>query len=195
MEKHSYQLFPTLFQLYRQVLHPEQLAAIAQHCLRSEARAHEALYGDTVSSFSRDARLIETLEAAHPILKGLGDGLERLMRAYGEELGFDGLRRTNSWFNVQRPGSLLKHHVHPDSTVSAALCIVADEHSSALHFENPNPFLNYVLPDRRTEFGMEMARFKLSPGDLVFFPSWIRHGSGTEPNQSETRIIISFNSN
>lgn len=117
------------------------------------------------------------------------------MQAYGEEMGFDGLRLTNSWFNVQRPGSVLKHHVHPDSTVSAALCVSADENSSALHFENPNPMLNYLAPDRRTEYGMEMVKFQLTPGDLIFFPSWIRHGSGSMPNLSETRIVISFNSN
>lgn len=195
MEKHSFSFFPTLFHLHRQALHPDQLRVIENHCLLAEAQPHEALFGNTASSFSREARLVETLEASYPMLQGMRSGLDRLMRAYGEEMGFDGLRLTNSWFNIQRPGSLLKHHVHPDSTVSAALCISADENSSALHFENPNPMLNYRVPDRRTEFGMEMVKFHLLPGDLVFFPSWIRHGSGSMPNMSDTRIVISFNSN
>jgi hypothetical protein len=77
--------------------------------------------------------------------------------------------------------------------VSAALCIHSDERSSKLYLENPNPFLNLIRPDRYTESTFELAKYKLSPGDLVLFPSWIKHGSGFEANESEARVVISFN--
>ena len=33
----------------------------------------------------------------------------------------------------------------------------------------------------------------MRPGDLILFPSWLRHGSGFEANQSELRVVISLN--
>ena len=73
------------------------------------------------------------------------------------------------------------------------LFIASDEASSKLHFENPNPLIGFIEAAQPTEFNMEMAKFKLAPGDLVLFPSWLKHGSGFEANQSALRIMISLN--
>lgn len=193
MQKQAWKLFPTLVHRYSDVLSPDQLATVRQHCLALEGRPHGSLLGDAQSTFDRRASFIQSLEAAHANLAGLTDSLTRLMDAYARELGFDGARLTNSWFNVQRPGSLLKHHTHPDSRVSAALCIASDERSSKLYFENPNPLVGFAMADGRTEYNMEMARFALAPGELVLFPSWLKHGSGFEANQSELRVMVSLN--
>ena len=32
-------------------------------------------------------------------------------------------------------------------------------------------------------------------GDLLIFPSWLRHGSNHETNQTDGRIVLSFNTN
>ncbi len=53
--------------------------------------------------------------------------------------------------------------------------------------------IGFVGHERPTEFNMEMARFKLDPGDLLLFPSWLKHGSGYEANESELRIMVSLN--
>ncbi|HEY8879420.1 MAG TPA: putative 2OG-Fe(II) oxygenase [Roseateles sp.] len=193
MEKQVWKLFPTLVHRYTDVLSPGQLATIQKHCLQIEAGLHSSLLGDALSSFDRRSQLIQSMEEAHADLKGLTQGLARLMDAYAKELGFDGARLSNSWFNVQRAGSVLKHHTHPDSRVSAALCIASDEVSSKLHFENPNALIGFVGGEQQTEFNMDMAKFKLAPGDLILFPSWLKHGSGFEANQSEQRIVISIN--
>lgn len=193
MEKHAWKLFPTLIHQFKDVLSPEQLAVIRQDCMDAEVGMHDAFVGTNKSSFALEARLIESLEARHPVLRGLKAGLARLIEDYGDELGFDKLAITNSWFNVQYPGSVLKHHVHPDSTVSMALCIHADEKSSRLFLENPNPVLNYIRPDHYKEGMFEFMKFRLYPGDLILFPSWIKHGSGFEANESDARVIISAN--
>lgn len=193
MQKQALILFPTLVHRYTEVLTEDQLRTVLEHCLRLETHRHGALMGDAMSSFDKDAHVIEALEEAHGNLKGLVQGLSRLMNAYAQELGFAGARISNSWFNVQRPGSVLRHHTHPDSRVSAALCIAGDELSSKLYFENPNPLIGFVEAGQQTEFNMEMAKFKLSPGDLVLFPSWLKHGSGFEANQSPLRVVISVN--
>ena len=193
MEKQTHKLFPTLVHYFKDVLSPAQLSTISRHCLELEAGEHESFVGDTKSSFSTDSRLIEDLEVRYSALKGLTQGLAGLIREYGRELGFDNVSMTNSWCNVQYPGSVLKHHVHPKSKVSAAVYIHADEKSSKLFLENPNTFLNFIRPDHYTESMFEFAKFDPVPGDLILFPSWIKHGSGFEANQSEHRIVISVN--
>lgn len=193
MEKHSWKLFPTPVNYFKEVLSPEQLDAICRHCLEAEAGEHGAFLGGTKSSFSRNSKLLAELEARYPVLAGLNAGMSKLINDYAAELGFKDLTIDNSWFNVQYPGSVLKHHVHPDAKISAALCIQADEKSSKLFLENPNPVLNFIKPDVQVESMFEFARFSMTPGDLLLFPSWIKHGSGFEANESEARVMISIN--
>jgi uncharacterized protein (TIGR02466 family) len=193
MQRQAWRLFPTLVVRYSEVLAPEQLAIILPHCLRLEVREHGSLLGDAHSSFDRRSQLLASLEAEHAALKGLTSGIARVLDDYARELGFDGARLANSWFNIQRPGSVLKHHTHPHSRVSAALCIASDERSSKLFFENPNPLPGFAMAERNTEYNMDMAQFRLAPGDLVLFPSWLKHGSGFEANESELRVMISIN--
>jgi uncharacterized protein (TIGR02466 family) len=193
MEKHAYNLFPTPVHFFKEVLSAGQIAIIRRHCLDAEAAEHGAFVGGTKSSFGRDARLIDELESTYSSLAGLKKGLTQLIREFGAGLGFNNLAMDNSWFNVQYPGSILKHHLHSDATVSAALCIHADEMSSALHLESPNPILGLIKPDTYTECTFESVKFALAPGEMLLFPSWIKHGSGFEPNQSEHRIVISIN--
>ena len=193
MEKQVIKLFPTLVHHYREVLSPIQLEIIAAHCLSVKSGRHGAFIGDTESSFSRDSNLVENLEATYSALQGLRSGLSKLMVSYALEYGFEGVQMKNSWFNIQRPGSVLKHHVHTESKISAALFVQADAGSSKLHLENPNPFLNYIRPENFSEYTFEYAQFAPVAGDLILFPSWIKHGSGFESNQSQNRIVISIN--
>jgi uncharacterized protein (TIGR02466 family) len=193
MEKQTWKLFPTVVHSFRRTLAPDQLETIRQHCLAAETGPHGAFFGDARSSFGRESRLLEDMESRHANLRGLCAGLGSLLTNYARELGFERVKMSNSWFNIQRPGSILKHHVHPDSKVSAALCIQADEKSSKLCLDNPSPFLNLLRPDTHTEATFEFAKFALAPGDMVLFPSWIKHGSGSEPNLSEQRLVISMN--
>lgn len=193
MEKTTCKLFPTIAHYFRHVLVPDQLQTILKHCLAADTGKHGSFVGEAQSSFGKTSQLIEELESRHSNLQGLHAGLSGMLREYARELGFENVRMTNSWFNIQRPGSVLKHHVHPDSKVSAALCIQADERSSKLFLENPSPFLNLLRPDTYTEATFEFAKFALAPGDMVLFPSWIKHGSGSEPNLSDMRVVISMN--
>ncbi|MEY2854426.1 MAG: Synechococcus phage [Pseudomonadota bacterium] len=193
MEKQIWKIFPTLVHRVRQVLSPMQLALIKDYCQQVDGHKHESLLGDAVSTFEKNSRFIEDLEAKFENLKGLKMGLSTLLEAYAIELGYKGAAISNSWFNIQRPGSILKHHTHPDSLVSAALCVYSDDQSTSLHFENPNPLLAFLATEGRSEYNMEMAKFKLEPGDMVLFPSWLKHGSGFEANESPLRIVISLN--
>lgn len=193
MEKEVLKIFPTLVHYYRNVLSPVQLNTIREHCMASACGIHGAFIGESKSSFSKESRLLDLLEVRHESLKGLCSGLAALMADYAKQYGFDSVKLTNSWFNIQKPGSVLKHHVHPDSKVSAALYVQTDSLSSKLFLENPNVGLNYIRPSNPSEFMFEFVQFQPNPGDLILFPSWIKHGSGFEASHSENRIVISIN--
>ena len=98
---------------------------------------------------------------------------------------------SNSWFNIQQPGSVLKRHIHAGgyAVVAGALYLNVDKKSSPLVFENPNP---YSLLNTRNQ--MDHFTIKPTDGDLILFPSWLVHSS-VEPNMTENRIVISFNTN
>ena len=193
MRKQAYKFFPTLVHYYKDVLTPDEIERVAAYCLTVEAGNHAALAGDSRSSFSTKSRLIEQLAEHHESLRDLRARLESLLAGYAAEMGFDDVKLTNSWFNIQYPGSVLKHHVHTHCKIAAALYIRSDEQSSKLFLENPNPTLNYIRPDRFTEYSFEYATFKVAPGDMVLFPAWIRHGSGFEANLSAMRLVVSMN--
>ena len=104
---------------------------------------------------------------------------------------------TNSWFNLQSEGSVLRQHNHPFSVISAALFVNAPKNCSKLYFENPNPHIefNYRLDEKgRDESLYEYWHFEPESGDLVIFPSWLKHGSMYEKNNSTDRLVISVNS-
>ena len=62
----SFHLFPTLVALHEQVLTPDELALIRQHCMNAEAGPHGALVGQSKSSFAKQKRFLEELQAQHP---------------------------------------------------------------------------------------------------------------------------------
>ena len=88
---------------------------------------------------------------------------------------------TDSWANIQGEGSILTIHNHPNAVISGVIYLKCDEKSSNLYFRDPNSITGNT--------------HKITPqkGLMVMWPGWLLHGSGTEKNQSEDRIIISFN--
>ena len=98
-------------------------------------------------------------------------------------------RMADSWCNIQGKGSTLSDHNHPNSVVSGIIFLKCDEHSSKLVFKNPLTAISptAVSPHR------EIYELTPKPGLMVTWPSYLMHGSGASINQSEERIVLSFN--
>ena len=97
------------------------------------------------------------------------------------------------WFNVQQKGSQLIKHTHPNATLSGALYINVDNNSSPIYFYNPVGFLDYTYIKEYTDYTFNWFKFNPNPGDLIIWPSWLSHGSNTNINETDDRIVISFN--
>ncbi len=101
---------------------------------------------------------------------------------------------TNSWFNIQDKESILKEHLHSNSVLSGALFINVGEKASKLYFYNPNPFIYYIdREEPANDYTYEYYYFTPKKGDLIIFPSWLRHGSNHNKNFYNNRTVVSFN--
>ena len=98
-------------------------------------------------------------------------------------------RLADSWCNIQGKGSTLDFHNHPNSVVSGVIFLKADEKSSKLVFQNP------LTPISPTAVSPHRETYELTPktGLLAMWPSYLMHGSGPSINQSDERIVLSFN--
>ena len=106
------------------------------------------------------------------------------------------MRIDNSWFNIQPVGSNLEQHSHPNSIASAALYINVDHNSAPLVVENPNAiavFNNYH--NSVSQYNCQAHSFIPENGQLIIFPSWLKHGSFGNKNNTDARMVISFNTN
>ena len=100
----------------------------------------------------------------------------------------------NSWFNIQDKESVLKEHVHPSSILSGSLFINIGKKASNLYFHNPNPFVYYMDKNEPVnDYTYEWYSLNPKKGDLIIFPSWLKHGSNHNKNFYKNRTVISFN--
>tara|TARA_Y100001963_G_scaffold6595_1_gene8508 strand:+ start:53 stop:634 length:582 start_codon:yes stop_codon:yes gene_type:complete len=151
---------------------------------------HGAILGDGVSTHDN----LLSYEHKTPIInRGILNRLQEQCNEYARKYGIkDNLELTNVWSNIQNSSSILDEHCHPQSILSGALYLNVDD-SCAITFHNPNPYIYFTTFHERNNFSYEWYRYVINNGDLVLFPSWLRHGNGTEVNMMNDRIVISFN--
>tara|TARA_B100001250_G_scaffold315974_1_gene278297 strand:- start:26991 stop:27614 length:624 start_codon:yes stop_codon:yes gene_type:complete len=195
-----FNLFPTPVTHWREFLYADETEAVTNFCLDYETCEHNMLEGDASCSSGSTRPLEHTDNILGEIDESLGIDLygavESVLDKYANEYGIQPIRLTNSWFNIQDEGSQLRQHNHPFSVVSAALFVNIPSGSNRLYFENPNPHVeyNYRLDEKeRSRHLHEYWHFEPQSGDLVIFPSWLKHGSMYEKNNSTDRLVISVN--
>jgi uncharacterized protein (TIGR02466 family) len=108
----------------------------------------------------------------------------------------------HAWFHVTRRGGYFGLHNHPNASWSGVYCVDPGQHdpdrrdSGQLTFVNPmtafamhmDPAIENIPPP----YGVQMRSFRLEPGQLVIFPSWVLHDVKPFEGEGE-RITIAFN--
>lgn len=151
---------------------------------------HGALSGNAVSTYDSQINFLDLSKN-----KKIKDNIQYCLDNFSEVIGFTKSKISNSWVNIQEKNSLLDEHAHSMSVLSGALYLNVDANSSRLFFSNPNQAISYSAIDNNISTDYNSMFFHLSPniGDLIIFPSWLRHGSFKDINQTEKRTVISFN--
>lgn len=190
MKSYTHKIFPTAVLEIRDFITEEERSALYKKIKQEDGllAKHRAIDGEgSKSSHQANSNFITDMVLANRI----GDAAKQ----YADETGIKLKGRLgNSWFNVQKKGSILNKHSHPLSVLSGALYIKTDEKSNDLCFFNPNyTFLSMQEYFKDSFFNYEWLGFHPHERSLFLFPSILMHGSAGKENLSDERIVISFN--
>uniref|UniRef100_A0A0G4GZH9 Fe2OG dioxygenase domain-containing protein n=1 Tax=Chromera velia CCMP2878 TaxID=1169474 RepID=A0A0G4GZH9_9ALVE len=161
--------------------------------------AHRMASGSGVPEFHRN-----------PAFREVRDAVEGYMRGFAETTGMDmsPYQYLYSWAGVHGQNTHHAVHVHEDSVVSAVFYCAAPGGAAGLTLYDPrgrHPLDGLSDSEASPPFGggslkrggAASGAFIISPreGDLVVFPSWLRHGVGEGSNvfTEEPRVSVAFN--
>ncbi|MBK8285425.1 MAG: hypothetical protein IPK97_11430 [Ahniella sp.] len=107
--------------------------------------------------------------------------------------------RASAWFHITRQGGFFGVHNHPMASWSGVYCVAESERAEqcgVLSFINPNStntmYVDHSLMRLRKPFSYGNQDYRLSPGELVLFPSWVLHEVLPFGGDGE-RITVAFN--
>lgn len=173
-----------------------------------------ARYANSERLVQRNATLFEStfnlFDWDQPAVRRLRDiCMTALYQTVGELNGYD--RQTlsrlhvamESWFHVTRRGGFFGAHNHPLHSWSGVYCVCqegdeSDEHSGRLTFISPHAmntmFVDMASHKLKPPFHAGSWPVRLSPGQLVLFPSWLLHEvTPFNPADDGLRITVAFN--
>jgi uncharacterized protein (TIGR02466 family) len=196
----NHKLFPTLVKQKKQFISKEQSLDIFKYLMAKKEllKTHLAVT-DGGSSHEAGVDTLGNISKEIETCKSLYSDVTIAAKNYAKEFGLDakregGITVSNSWFNIQNKNSRLNAHTHPGSAISGGLYINVDKNSSAISFFNPINLLRFTHISNITDYTCEWYKIHVEIGDLILFPSYLSHGSADDVNQTENRMIISFNS-
>lgn len=182
----SYSIFPTLIIRVPGFISEVKSLSIFEKLKSQDRRENNSILGGK-SSYGIDTSILEFL--------GLYNSVQKAVDEYTEKVSSISVNVSQSWFNIQDVGSILKQHNHPYSIISGALYINVNSKSSNLCFQNPNELACANLSGQLnpSEYNSEVFCIEPKIGDLIIFPSWLKHGSMYEMNSTPDRTVVSFN--
>ena len=102
---------------------------------------------------------------------------------------------TQSWLNINKPGGF--HHVHNHSnSILSGVFYISTQEGDSICFIDPNADIkNTIVFEYKdwNEWNSITTYFPVSAGELVIFPSWLRHSVPPNENATKDRISLSFN--
>jgi uncharacterized protein (TIGR02466 family) len=99
---------------------------------------------------------------------------------------------TESWLNKNTSGQHHHRHWHPNSIISAVICLSAVEDSGALTFITSAYETMEFEVAHANVYNSKSWSCNLKPNDIVLFPSSVEHLVEKNNSQAE-RITLSFN--
>ena len=148
---------------------------------------------ESIANFSsRDKNVLN-----NPALKALHDTLQQHLDEYFKTI-FNtsnkvSLKITQSWLTLSRQGESHHVHTHPNSVASGVLYINLAENDGISFHRNEDNLWHELLPAQENYFNAKRYFINTSVGDIILFPSHVRHGV-REVTDAVERVSLSFNS-
>ena len=188
MQHKIHNVFPTLVMEFN--LNADVDTKLLQGVLLQETvKPHPLLVNAKSSYFAGNHNV---LDIDHPLVKKLKECFEHCVNLYVETAGLTQCEISNSWMSIMDKDSTLVPHRHENSVISGAYYPKVPDSSVGLKFFNPTKIYKMCETHQETSmYNADNGEFPAKEGILYLFPSWLEHGS--ETNQTENRIVISFN--
>ena len=114
------------------------------------------------------------------------------VKSINEDIDVSQMRIVDSWFNKYAKDGFVGWHDHGYIPNTISMVYYMNIHDGDLHFKSPNPF-DIGFPSFLTSPMTDSEIIiKPKPGDLVMFPSWLKHKS-TRNTKGLKRKIFSAN--
>ena len=104
----------------------------------------------------------------------------------------DQLLITQSWLNFNGHNQALHEHIHPNSIVSGVWYPQIDTKMPPIKFSKNQQSQWQLSTEKYNSFNGMVCMFPMNKGELIIFPSWIRHSVPINTKNSD-RISLSFN--
>lgn len=178
----TYDLFPTLVFKVDISGYSEEDAVIDHILQDKDLGEHGLLYGSAKTSKTRN--FVDNYST-------LKNQLQLAVDSYTNKVGLLPLKITNSWYGVYENGGKIDKHNHANSQVSGAYYPYIQSNQSGIVFDNPIDVLRPTdIFNNMSKYSEPAKEIIVRSGELVLFPSWIKHY--TDPNTSGKRCVISF---
>ena len=139
-----------------------------------------------------------SLQGKHSKLNNLFNQIEKTAFSFSTQLGKKTpIQLKEVWININNFKDSNQLHFHPHSFLSGVYYVNFFKNGGNIVFENPAQDVmasNWNLNDMKEFNTFNSAYYKIVPntGDLMLFPSWLKHS--VEPNMTnKDRVSISFN--
>ncbi|MGH8273463.1 MAG: putative 2OG-Fe(II) oxygenase [Gammaproteobacteria bacterium] len=161
--------------------------------------AKHAVYESDFYFFERDDPDVKRL--AQYCLSQVGEIVARI-NGYGQDQVRNLRIFSHSWYHITRHGGYTGPHNHPMASWSGVYCLTPGEEpedhaeSGVLRLLDPRPGVDmYLDPGNahlKDPFGTGTLPWRLKPGQLVLFPSYLHHEVTPFWGRDE-RITVAFN--
>ena len=168
----------------------------------SEKLANRALGSDTPKDLSIDKYLLRQksfLSIQSFIERHLKEFVTAIMGQDTVKTGWSP-HITQSWLNVYRPNHYDPFHIHHNCIISGVFyinCLKLSDKPDGIIFDAPSHHIlqQFELPIAQdTKFSDKPQFVPVVEGDLILFPSTVKHRVDLNETLDQTRISLSFNS-
>ncbi|MDT8429812.1 MAG: TIGR02466 family protein [Pseudomonadales bacterium] len=145
-----------------------------------------------ISNYSSRNKNVLDAEAMQDIRKFLQSHLDNFFRITFNTANEVSLQITQSWLTRSLKGQSHHPHTHPNSIISGALYINLAARDGITFFRNEDNLWYELIRKEETYYNASRYFIATAVGDVVLFPSHIRHGVHAVSEDIE-RISLSFN--
>jgi uncharacterized protein (TIGR02466 family) len=192
---------------YAHLKNSEQLIQSLEQSIRHRKSQDDGLQRSNLGGWHSDTNMLDWGGSSAKALANTAVKLAKRMSHFNDKGIDDYLWSVRMWANVTGKGGLNQPHVHPGNIWAAVLYLnmgldanVETSVGGEFYLEDPRfPMLAMHTTAFRL-MGVDgnpqnyQPEFKLSRGDLIVFPSWLRHGVRTYSGEKQ-RITIAMNIN